>query len=233
MDTPGPHRFEYTADLHRLRLLLATLADQTSQILTEATVAVTARAATAGVHTATVGLRAACQTLDDDLVVLLARQSPVAGDLHLVMASLRITMAVQRMGELADHIAAIADLRAPTVTVPAGLRPTLTGLGRLCADQAHRLADALRADDPVAAAGCVVAGDDPIDRIHRQLMTTVTDPDWPHGVQRAVDLTLLSRYYERYADQAATAARRLTRLHRLPPLPDGLLLSPQVGIHPR
>ncbi|WP_131770328.1 phosphate signaling complex PhoU family protein [Candidatus Protofrankia californiensis] len=220
MDVPGPRRWEYTAALRRLRIMLGELAEQTSQIVLDATTAVTGQADTAGVHTAVACLRGCCQNLDEDLVMLLARQNPVAGDLHLVVAGLRTATAVQRMAELADHIAATADRRAPAVVVPVGLRPTLTRLGRLCAEQASCLATAICADDPALAARQVTAGDDPIDRIHRQLMAILTDPGWPHGIQRAVDLALLSRYYERYADQAVTAARHLARLRWVPPLSD-------------
>ncbi|WP_250285107.1 MULTISPECIES: phosphate signaling complex PhoU family protein [unclassified Frankia] len=237
MDVPEPRRLEYTEALRRLRIMLGDLAEQTSQIVLDATTAVTGRADTAGVHAAVACLRDCCQDLDEDLVLLLARQNPVAGDLHLVVAGLRTAAAVQRMAELAGHIAATADLRAPAVVVPVGLRPTLSQLGRLCAEQASSLATAICADDPAAAAWQVTAGDEPIDRIHRRLMAALTDPGWPHGIQQAVDLALLSRYYERYADQAVTAARQLVRLRWVPSLSDspddpGLPAGPDTAADP-
>ncbi|WP_239311457.1 MULTISPECIES: PhoU domain-containing protein [unclassified Frankia] len=216
MDVPGPHRFEYTAELDRVRATLGGLAGEASQIVIAATAAVAGpdagQADTIAVHAALARLHADSQELDDELVVLLACQNPVAGDLQLVVACLRIATAVERMGELADHIATTADLRRPASVVPAPLRPVITRLGRLCGDLAEQLAAAIRNDDREAARQ-VEAADDQIDQIHRRLLATLTDPAWPHGVQSAVDLTLLSRYYERFGDQAVTAARRLARVH--------------------
>ncbi|WP_250279630.1 PhoU domain-containing protein [Frankia sp. Cppng1_Ct_nod] len=206
----------YTAELVQLRVVLGQLASEASHIVTSATATVAGsvcdRVRSSDVHTAVQRLRDHCRKLDDKMVVLLARQSPVAGDLHLVVAMLRIAGTVERMGELADHIAATADLRTPSPVVPAPLRPTVARLGGLSADLARRLAAAIVNDDPTAARRMENA-DDHIDQIHRQLLATLTDPAWPHGIQAAVDLTLLSRYYERFADQAVTAARQLGRVH--------------------
>ncbi len=216
MDVPGPHRFDYTAELDRVRVALGELAAEASRIVTAATAAVAGpdagRADTAAVHAALQSLQVRSRKLDDELVVLLACQNPVAGDLQLVVACLRIATGVERMGELADHIAATADLRRPAPVVPAPLRPTITHLGRLCGDLADQLAAAIRKDDREAARQ-VEDADDQIDQIHRRLLATLTDSAWPHGIQSAVDLTLLSRYYERFGDQAVTAARRLAGIH--------------------
>jgi phosphate transport system protein len=37
----------------------------------------------------------------------------------------------------------------------------------------------------------------------------VLSPTWQNGVESAIDITLLSRYYERYADHAVSVTRRL------------------------
>ncbi|WP_083731006.1 MULTISPECIES: PhoU domain-containing protein [Protofrankia] len=220
MDVPGPRRWEYTAELHRLRFMLSSLATQACEIILGATAAVTEQADTVCVHLSVARLRGTCQEANNDLVTLLARQAPVAGDLQLVIAGQRITLAVQRMAELADHIATTADRRAPAQVLPADLCPSLTRMGRLCSEQACGLATAIHADDTATAVRQLTAGDDPIDRIHRELMATVTDSGWSHGMHRAVDLTLLSRYYERYADQVVNAAQSLARAHWVLPLPD-------------
>lgn len=52
--------------------------------------------------------------------------------------------------------------------------------------------------------------DEAMDDLHRHLFTVVIDPpDWPHGTAAAVDITLLSRYFERFADHAVDIAGRV------------------------
>jgi phosphate transport system protein len=215
MDVPGPHRFEYTAALDRIRVVLGELASEARQILTDATTAVVGptagQADTADVHAAVERLRGRSTELEAELVDLLLRQSPVAGDLRLVLAGLRIAAAIERMGELADHIAALADMRAPGGVVPPQLRPTVSQLGGLCVDLAGLLLKAISSGDS-AAAQRVEDADEPIDMTHRRLMARASDPDWPHGTQAGVDIALLSRYYERFADQAVNAARQLAQI---------------------
>ena len=54
--------------------------------------------------------------------------------------------------------------------------------------------------------------DDEMDRLHRQLFTIVLSPNWRHGVESAIDVTLLSRYYERFADHAVTIGKRIIHI---------------------
>jgi phosphate transport system protein len=51
--------------------------------------------------------------------------------------------------------------------------------------------------------------DDEMDKLHRKLISTLVDSSWSHGVEAAIDLTLLGRYYERYADHAVSVSRRV------------------------
>ena len=48
-----------------------------------------------------------------------------------------------------------------------------------------------------------------MDDLHRHLFTVLMDRDWEHGVAAAVDVTLLGRYYERFADHAVLIGRRV------------------------
>jgi phosphate transport system protein len=210
----------YTAQLHQVQLLVAMLADQTSHIILDATAVVTAAGTPAAVvRNAVTHLRECYQALNEDLAVLLASDTPDAADLYRILAGLRIATAVHEMGELAGRIAGTADDRTDLpVVLPAGLRPLFTQLGRLCAEQARRLAAAVHADDPVAAAEQINTGTAFIDRVRRQLTAVVTDPGWPHGLQQAVAITVLSTLYDRYADQATRAAHILIQGYRVPPL---------------
>lgn len=51
--------------------------------------------------------------------------------------------------------------------------------------------------------------DDAVDTLEQQLFTVLLDPSWPHGVGPAIDAPQLGRWYERYADHAVKAGRRV------------------------
>ncbi|WP_018639012.1 phosphate signaling complex PhoU family protein [Parafrankia elaeagni] len=227
MDVPSPHRFAYTEALDRIRVVLSELASETRQMVTDATTAVAGPGAgntdTAPLHATGKRIRDRSDALDDDLVMLLALEAPVAGDLRLILGALRIAAAIERMAGLASHIAAVADRRAPAPALPAPLHPTITRLGELCAHLVAQLVTAINSQDP-AAPQRVEDADDPIDETHRSLLAAVTSPDWPHGIEAAIDLALLSRFYERFGDQAVTAARQLARIDN--PTPDGASATP-------
>lgn len=48
-----------------------------------------------------------------------------------------------------------------------------------------------------------------MDELHRHLFTVLMDRGWKHGVAAAVDVTLLGRYYERFAAYAVEVGRRV------------------------
>jgi phosphate transport system protein len=48
-----------------------------------------------------------------------------------------------------------------------------------------------------------------MDDLHRELFARVTDPSWRHGTEAAIDITLLGRYYERFADHAVSVGHRV------------------------
>jgi phosphate transport system protein len=51
--------------------------------------------------------------------------------------------------------------------------------------------------------------DDEMDKLHRKLFEVLLDDNWAHGIETAIDMTLLGRYYERYADHAVSVSRRV------------------------
>lgn len=216
VDTPRPHRLHYTAALDQLRTELGDLVGQARQILVDATataVGTTAAARDAApIHKAVRQVVGRSEDLNDALVDLLALQSPVAGDLRLVVAGLRIATAVERMAELADHVATTAEMRAPGPVVPQTLRPIVERLGTECAAVADLLAAAI-ASGSASDASRLRPADDRVDDLHHELMSAISAPDWPYGTGTAVDLTLLARYYERFGDQAVGAAARISLIH--------------------
>lgn len=151
------------------------------------------------------------RVVEDAVVDLLARQSPVASDLRLLVTALHIAVDVERMGDFAEHVAKTALLRHPACAVPAPLIGVFTEMGEVSDQIARKIAKALCTSDAVAAAH-LRRDDDRMDALHRKLFEVVLGPDWREGVEAAIDTALLGRYYERYADHAVKAGQRLVFL---------------------
>jgi phosphate transport system protein len=140
-----------------------------------------------------------------------ALQAPVATDLRLVVGALRIAASLERMGDLAEHVAKQARMRYPKPAVPQDLRATFAQMGALAEAIVSKTGTVLATKD-ISLAADVAAHDQEMDRLHRELFTIVLSPTWAHGVEAAIDVTLLSRYYERYADHAVTITRRVINM---------------------
>jgi phosphate transport system protein len=140
---------------------------------------------------------------------LLTRQSPLAGDLRGVVASIRNVADVDRMGRLAMHVAKLARRRHPRHALPEEVNGYFAEMGRVAVELGEAAQGALMSGDPERAAH-MQEDDDAMDELHRHLFTVLMDREWTHGVTAAVDVTLLSRYYERFADHAVELARRVT-----------------------
>jgi phosphate transport system protein len=149
--------------------------------------------------------------LDFRTLDLMARQQPVAGDLRTLVTSLRMSADLERMGDLARHIAKIARRRYPDCAVPEELRATFEKMGEIGVDLADRVARIVEHQDAEAAL-TLEAQDDAVDRLHRTVFTTLLSQDKPYAIETAIDVTLLSRYYERFADHAVSVAQRLVFL---------------------
>jgi phosphate transport system protein len=137
-----------------------------------------------------------------------ALQQPVATDLRIVIGSLRISSSLERMGDLAVHVAKQARLRYPHSSIPQDLRATFTRMGSLADAITAKTATVISTKN-VSLGPDIERYDAEMDHLHRELFTTVLSPSWSHGVEAAIDATLLSRYYERYADHAVSIARRV------------------------
>jgi phosphate transport system protein len=140
-----------------------------------------------------------------------ARQQPVARDLRLVVSSMQVSSSLERMGDLADHVAKLTQMRHPASSVPEDVRPMFAQMGDVADQMATGLASLLRSWD-LTEASRILAMDDQMDQVHRDLFTAVLAQTWTHGVQAAIDTTLMSRYYERYADHSVAVARRVIQL---------------------
>ena len=146
--------------------------------------------------------------LDARAINLIARQSPVASDLRTLVSSLRMSADLERMGDLAHHIAKSARMRYPSTAVPPELSLTIEEMGRVCVQIISKMATVIENKD-IDKALELENDDDAIDALHRKIIQTLLDPNWKHGIETAIDLTLLGRYYERYADHAVSISRRV------------------------
>jgi len=145
---------------------------------------------------------------EENAFVLLALQAPVAGDLRAIVSSIQIVADVDRMGALALHVAKIARRRHPQHTLPEEVNGYFAEMGRVAVDLGNSAQEVLVTRDPEKAAR-IREEDDAMDDLHRHLFSVLMDREWKHGVTAAVDVTLLSRFYERFADHAVEVARRV------------------------
>lgn len=146
-----------------------------------------------------------CAALEANTFTLLARQAPVASDLRVVLSGMRNVADLQRMGALAAHVARIARRRHPEIAVPADVRGYFAEMGRIAVQLALDTKDVVDEGNPDIAARINV-DDEAVDDLHQRLFAVVMNPEWSHGTTAAVDVTLLSRYYERFADHAVEIA---------------------------
>ncbi len=151
------------------------------------------------------------ESIEQRCFTLLARQQPVAGDLRTITTAMRIVSDLERMGDLAEHIAKLARMRFPESAVPQDVRPAFLEMGHIAEMLISKTATVIAKRD-IEAARELETDDDAMDRIHRGLFRELLSDDWPYGVETAIDITLLGRYYERFADHAVSVARRVVYL---------------------
>ena len=146
--------------------------------------------------------------LDATTINLIARQQPVAGDLRTLVTSLRMSADLERMGDLADHVSKVARMRYPACAVPEELRSTISEMGKVASLVVQKMAKII-ANRDIDGALALETDDDLMDQLHRKLFIALLEPSWTHGIETAIDVTLIGRYYERYSDHAVSVARRL------------------------
>jgi len=150
-------------------------------------------------------------SIEDRSFDLLARQQPVAGDLRMLVAALRMVADLERMGDLAVHIAKVARLRYPDHALPPSAEPVMKEMADV-AEMMVAAASEIVANRDVEAAAELEREDEIMDRLRRANFRTLLSDGWEHGVEPAVDVALLGRYYERIADHAVSMARRVIYL---------------------
>lgn len=140
--------------------------------------------------------------------VLLALQAPVAGDLRAIISSLQTAADVERMSGLAVHVAEVARRRHPDHALPEEVNGHFAEMGGLAVELGQSAREVVLSGDPHKAAQ-IRHDDDAVDELHRNLFAVMMLDEWKHGVAAAVDVTLLGRFYERFADHAVEIGRRV------------------------
>ena len=146
--------------------------------------------------------------LDERVIDLMARQQPVASDLRALVSALRISADLERMGDLAHHLAKLARMRYPNSAVPPELVDVISSMGSAASRITEKMAVVIEFKDTTRALE-IEKDDDEMDQLQRKLIGALVHPDWVHGVETSVDMAFASRYFERFSDHAVSIAQRV------------------------
>ncbi|MFT3797020.1 phosphate signaling complex protein PhoU [Microbacterium sp.] len=149
--------------------------------------------------------------LDELAIQILARQQPVARDLRIVVAALRVSASLERMGDIAEHIAQLTRMRFPERAIPKGLKSTFTRMGELDVEVARTLTELLRTED-LSLVETLRGLEDQLDDRHIAVFEKVLSEAWKGEASATVDATLASRYLERFADHAVSVGKKVAYL---------------------
>lgn len=208
-----PMRKEYFEELESLRDQLVDMTELVRQAMSSATRALLEA-----------NIELADQVIENDTAIdslnadvedraleLIALQAPVATDLRVLISGMRIAQSLERMGDLAVHVARAARMRYPRHAVPPELQFTIEQMGSIADLISTKTAEVVKVGD-VQGAFELAEIDDDMDELHRSLFIAILSPDRNVGIESAIDVTLLSRYYERYADHAVTIGKRVVHI---------------------
>jgi phosphate transport system protein len=206
-------RDELRADLLEVGRLLVSMAEAVRTAMANATGALLSadRETSEMVVARDVEINNLRRQVEEQVYDTLARQAPVASDLRLVVTGIQIAADLERMGDLAEHVAKTALRRYPASAVPQELRAVIRSMGVVADRMAGKVGLVLTTQDAPLGAE-LESDDDAMDDLERQLFNILLHRDWPHGAEAAIDGALLGRFYERYADHAVNAGRQVVYL---------------------
>lgn len=203
----------FQSQLQEVQARLVEIAEDSARVIEKATKAFTTSDVVLADEAIAISEQAGEKALAlDELVIrILAKQSPVARDLRILVSALRISASLERMGALAGHIAAIARYRFPGSAVPESLAPTFAEMGNLDVSLAKQLVQLLKTTDADFARE-IQAQDARVDELHRHVFDVVLGDDWKENAMFTVDVTLASRYHERFADHVVDISSKVSYL---------------------
>lgn len=149
--------------------------------------------------------------LDERAIDILALQGPVASDLRMIVGSLRMSASIERMGDLARHVAQLARLRFPDTVIPASLTATFKAMAQHDIDISHKVTQLLDTRD-LEVARDIFKLNNAVDDLHLSVFKAIADEQWQESPATTVDVALASRYFERFADHGVSVARKVTYL---------------------
>jgi phosphate transport system protein len=205
-DTYHEQLEDILAELERMTRTVSTAVQRSTKALLQADIRQAEEVIAADIE-----LDAAGEGVEEKVFELMARQSPVANELRMLVAALRMVADLERMGDLAAHVSKIARLRYPAPAIPAELHSVIEEMGGVAGRMVDSAGDVIKSRD-VEAAARLETVDDEMDKLRSNQFRLMMDDAWPHGVEVAVDIALLGRYYERIADHAVSMARRVVYL---------------------
>ena len=143
---------------------------------------------------------------------LLARQTPVATDLRLVLAILRVNLHLERMADYCVTVAKLTKLMGNLDVSDDGILDSLEDMGRR-AEQMIRVALDAFADRDVEKATSLNELDDLIDRANRQAVDDVLSlGDSPEEREYGLRMLVISRCVERIGDHAVDIGEQVVYL---------------------
>ena len=203
----------FQAELHQIGEGLIEISALVSEAITKATTAFAA----ADLQTAQDVIAADARIdflqndLDERAIDVLALQGPVASDLRMIVGSLRMSASLERMGDLARHIGQLTRLRYPNTVIPESLTVTFAELARLDILIAAKVTELLDSRDLELVAD-IASTKAHINKLHKSVFTTIASPEWNESPATTVDVTLASRYFERFGDHGVSVARKVSYL---------------------
>jgi phosphate transport system protein len=206
-------REEFHADLIEVNRLLTTMAEAVRAALRKATAALLTAdlAAAEAVMERDAEVDEIYRQVESKVADTIARQAPVASDLRALITALHVSADLERMGDLAEHVAGTARRRHPSPAVPAELRQVFQQMSEVADRMADKITIVLAAPDADLAAE-LEKDDDDMDDLERDLFGVLLADDWPYGAETAIDGALLGRFYERYADHAVNVGEQIVYL---------------------
>jgi phosphate transport system protein len=203
-------RDEFRSDLSQVSRTLVTMAEAVQAAMRRATRALLKADQTEAeqVIDRDPEINALSRIVEDKVYDVVARQAPVASDLRVLLTALHVGSDLERMGDLAEHVAKTCLRRYPAAAVPGELTVVIEQMGDVADLMAGKISAAMSNLDTVTAAQ-LERDDDAMDELEKRLFQLVLGPDWPHGVEAAVDAALLGRFYERYADHAVNVGQHV------------------------
>jgi phosphate transport system protein len=203
-------REEFRADLAEVTRMLVEMAEAVRAALRDASKALLTADLTAAesVMAADADVDALYRQVEAKVADTIARQAPVASDLRTVITALHISADLERMGDLAEHVAKTAQRRHPSPAVPSELRAVFQSMAEIADRMAEKIVSVLNTPD-VESAKQLETDDDVMDDLERDLFKVLLDDSWPYGAETAIDGALLGRFFERYADHAVNIGEQV------------------------